>query len=535
MVGSGDAARIGLTAPGERVAGAVLREPYSRTMRRLVRDGLLVQCRRQRAHHPAAVRRAICVATRDRSDAFERFLLNLPINDAPCVYVIDASRIRSHIRRNQRAVECYRDRGGIAVHVPTRLLDAWVSSLRVAKPEWARAYGFLLNSSSVANEAYGAALNACLLLLNGSHIHYFDDDIVPMTYRHRGSSLVARLCGEPDPTRLHVLKHNSDCSRFSETSRLSVVEAQARYLGASLTSLNPDVHTGEEPGVPPESIFALAKGTGRVVAALAGVQGDPGAWSTHSYALSRTDEIKEWVSACGSYRRMRRSRTVVRASNNVVIFRPYAYFMNAVMALDTSVALPPFLPVYRNMDGFYGRMLCALNPDWHSVVLPLLCPHVPTVPRERAEHPSAPAMVRVTEVMSYFLFRYRPKCHDATPLVVFADWMAALSSYPDQVWRRALEEAVHDVRVARIRALDATLHSAEEDGMTAWVRDLRRQRRALAEALCTKGEVQHESGRVLESEAVKNFMSLFAMACRTWGTTINDASISVVRFVRRHH
>jgi hypothetical protein len=119
---------------------------------------------------------------------------------------------------------------------------------------------------------------------------------------------------------------------------------------------------------------------GRVRMTQIGCAGDTGTGSMWFLLVQSGRSRERLLASEERYRRAFTGRQIVRGSPRAAI-TDGVFCMSMSIGLDARQMLPPFLPVQRNCDGFFGIVLRLCFPAAFSAFLPWVTEHTPSPPR----------------------------------------------------------------------------------------------------------------------------------------------------------
>jgi len=321
----------------------------------------------------------------------------------------------------------------------------------------------------------GANCNALLLHHVGRSALLLADD-QRAGFCRLGSGNNARTTDESDPTTFWRYRNREDALAARELTDVDLSAEHRDLLGQS-------------------SIDG-----GRTRIAMSGVWGDCG-MSTPAYLWLCRLGNRAHVAA--HYQAILDSREVVRGVENLVVSSSRSpVVVSSGASVDLRELVPPFLPVGRNQDGFFGLCMRICEPDSRVAYLPIAIRHEP---RPRSFKPADKERLAGS-----------PRIVDMMTMAV-----AACAGAVDQ----------HEGTIAtRLQALGRALQALGADGEPGETRlrdAVRRARLGLADRLEAARE-RTEMTTIFRDDAVQAAEAIRAGCERTWNVTdgLTDKGIS---------
>jgi len=226
----------------------------------------------------------------------------------------------------------------------------------------------------------GANRNLLLVLTAGHPLLMVDDDIQWTAWSLPSSSDRLAIVGHEDPRQWTFFQTRAEAISVTAEGAVDILTAHQSLLGRDTWSLmtdGPDLSDACS-----YVLGALAKSPApKVCVTLVGVAGDSGIYCPYQvlFATGKTrDELRRTAS---TFRCAISSREVRRiAPRSVVTHEPLC--TAGCIGLANTDLLPPFMPLGRNEDGVFGRMLAFTHP--HA-----LFGHVPWGIIHDSDRPSA--------------------------------------------------------------------------------------------------------------------------------------------------
>jgi hypothetical protein len=444
----------------------------------------------------------IAIVTRSRPALLERILQELHeqrrrLEREYRVLVVDQTPPR-HVHAVREVVKRCTNRFGSNTEYiggsVTRRLEQLLAREGVASR---RTLAFMLRGRPFLTETYGAALNVALLVSAGLPIALFDDDIVPevrLPTNGRPQEIV--FAADADPTCLRVQSDARQLESDLAPTHIDPIAAHEQLLGSSI-SYAVRAFGGREPNVDPYAmkLLRLSDGTGHVAITSLGIAGDCGLWSLHGYATRRGADLAHLTRSNARYKTLRHSRLVIRSAPLISVTGG-GFLMNAAIALDNRVAMAPFMPAGRNMDGVFAHCFETCFDTSFIAFMPQIVLHQPpprggTVPFGDSLSPNA-AVMRLSDIVIHILRTspiacIRGECDDKLKAVGYH--LKALALAGDSLRGALIRLWQEQILTRHLAFLESVLASESHAGQKAplWRRDVTAQAEAVRRALRTEG------------------------------------------------
>lgn len=196
----------------------------------------------------------------------------------------------------------------------------------------------------------GANRNAALLELRGNRVLMVDDDTVGRAAVWPGGDGNVINGGSLDPTDISFFRSREMAIAGAEWAPADLIATTRGYAGAGFE-------------------------TGRIALVSYGVVGDSGFYSpVHLLWMASGSTTERLRQSDADLETALTSREVIRLAPQPVATRG-TVFMATALGMDNSQFLPPFLPVGRNEDGFFGNLLYRCLPDAWTLHAPVAVLH----------------------------------------------------------------------------------------------------------------------------------------------------------------
>jgi hypothetical protein len=354
-------------------------------------ESLLEDCRRHATPETLPPVASIGITTRKRTGVLGRGLRshfdNRQRYQRSTNYVIidDAGDIESEDRTRAMLLELRRE-----FAVPIRYAGRaerrrFAAALAKESGAPADLVEFALLGLPACQVTTGAVRNCLLLAACGDRLVIVDDDSVcklaPCPAPEKGIALTSRR----DPTEFWFFADPQSTLRetaFSEADLLGLHETLlGRQIGDRLAQAagfeSVDLHSAEA-----TLDCRLRLWGGRVLATMGGILGDSGIGAT-AYLFVDRESQKRLTRSEAHYLTAVRSRQVLRTVRRTTISEGTACLAGN-LGLDSRSLLPPFIPVQRNSDGLFARVLRLCFRDGYLGYLPWVVLHDPERPRQNA-------------------------------------------------------------------------------------------------------------------------------------------------------
>jgi hypothetical protein len=230
----------------------------------------------------------------------------------------------------------------------------------------------------------GGARNGLLLATAGDRFVMVDDDSVcrigECPAREQGIALNSRR----DPTEFWFFadpRSTLNETAFVDADFLALHEPMLGRSFGECVSEAPDFDSFDMQAAEPAFDRRLRLWGGQVRATMAGVLGDSGIGAT-GYLFVDAASQKRLTRSEAHYLAAVRSRQILRCARRTTISEG-ASCVAVNLGLDNRSLLPPFIPVQRNSDGLFARVLRLCFRDGYLGHLPWVVLHDPEQPRQQ--------------------------------------------------------------------------------------------------------------------------------------------------------
>ncbi len=254
---------------------------------------------------------------------------------------------------------------------------------------------FALASEEYPHMSYGTGRNAISLHALGRRVLCVDDDVIarPVAPIDPLPGL-ALFTGEGEgyanyqPQDIRFYPDHAAALADARGSAEDLLAAHARLLGRSLPAVIAAVPADEpvdfDDCLDPAIARRLRAGEGRVRVSFQGLLGDLGWYAPTWCLLFEGDNRERLLASEAEYLRvLGSSRAALRVARRWTV-GDGRYCQGAVLGLDHTAALPPFLPVGRYEDGVFRTTLRALDEAALFGHVPSAMLHEPPAPRSWA-------------------------------------------------------------------------------------------------------------------------------------------------------
>jgi len=288
--------------------------------------------------------------------------------------------------------------------------------------------------------SYGANRNAILLATSGHALLSADDDTVC-----RVGSMAPATETEPS---IHVVREQASPEQiWFHESRAEAIRS-VDWRSEDLLGWHEGMLGRIVAGTPDR----------RTAVVSTGVVGDC-AMSSPAGLVATTDEPtrSRLLASEDTYRRALTSREIVRQAL-VPTITEAPHLMMTAASLDNTGLLPPFMPMGRNEDGLYARLLRRCCPGAHIGHLPVAILHAP---KGRRTYDASSVPMRVSEVLQLCVEDWsRSAASAGSPaerMESVGKFLVEIGSLPQPDFDRAIHSLVGGSALARIELLVALL------------------------------------------------------------------------------
>jgi uncharacterized protein YbaR (Trm112 family) len=259
----------------------------------------------------------------------------------------------------------------------------------------------------------GAARNAVLLDSLGEKIVMLDDDTRGDTAVRAERSSNVILSGHEDPCDLDFFRSREEATAAVEWKSVDLFGDAERFLGTRL-----DLMAADSAGACHHLRALVKDGNGVVRMTSCGVVGDSGNFSpVHLLWMASPATTKRLRESDSILATSLSSREVVRLVRQPTITHA-AVCMATAIGLDNRRILPPFLPIGRNEDGFFGNLLLRCFPEACTAHLPYAVLHQAPGHRRYQRLSNDAQTIRIAELIILLLSAY-PVAPGTAPFETF--------------------------------------------------------------------------------------------------------------------
>jgi hypothetical protein len=273
---------------------------------------------------------------------------------------------------------------------------SFVSSLESATGIAKDLLTFAFNDLHLCGPTFGANLNNLLADTFGELILTIDDDVLCDPGAASPESKKVALSSEYDPTKMRLFKDSDEAVRSVTWMDADVLALHEQVLGRSLSDCLGSAPEVDLSGAQLASNLFVQPEKANVSVSMFGIVGDPGTHVTSWFHLA--ERYPKLVETDETYLAIRETRNVLRSVPYTTISEN-RFFMNTFAGLDNSVLLPPFLPVFRNMDGVFGGALRSCATESAIAYLPYVALHAPLAEYKVTRPQPANLYPRLSEIL----------------------------------------------------------------------------------------------------------------------------------------
>ena len=411
------------------------------------------------------------IITWERPQMLERLLQSIVDNcqtgKLHCLYVIDDSRNTGNIRKNRELAEKFSNRVDTALHYFGQSEQrVFIDKLIKKLPMREGAIRFLIDQDLWTDHwTSGLARNWATFLSCGRRLVVMDDDVVCDVYNppslkpnitlsdtarendffaHEGEWTHLRQSIKPDPLARHM-----QCLGLTLSQAIGVLGQQHLKPGSleDATSLQASEFRADSP----------------VLITEAGSLGCPGTDGNTWLPMMNTTSLKKMLAS-------QKKTSDALSTRKVWSGRSHPHFspqanMSQVTGLDNRQLLPPYIPIARGEDSWFGHMVGFIFPT--SVVLdyPWAVPHLP-IPDRTWQHKDLKFSLEQTFPSFLFdkMLEYRSNCQAHNPegrLAALAAWYRDLAGATPESLRAMHQDYTLDSGASKLKTLDSLLTAAE--------------------------------------------------------------------------
>jgi hypothetical protein len=315
---------------------------------------------------PRDTRTISCVAfpTADRAASLRRALSSYAeglrlFGRSPEILVMDDSKTFRG-GAESKAILAARDWQGCRRHAGFSERRAYVEELarNGIDPEVARFA--ILGDRELTPLTFGANRNSILLDTIGEHVFMADDDTVCQVASHPEAVDRLVLSGHSSPREMWFYADRQRLVADLRWQRSDVLEQHERLLGRTLGELMVDSAFDEIrlDEACDHVIRGLQDEDATVIATMGGLAGDSGVYSNRWFLIATGATRQRLAESREAFDTAFATRDVLGVARSHTVTHS-TWCMATTLGLANVAPLPPFLPVYRNEDGFFGA-LCSL-------------------------------------------------------------------------------------------------------------------------------------------------------------------------------
>ena len=375
-------------APAKVVRSAV------ETLERFVEAGLMVrrssfveQCSSVSHGAPPTPIETIGLTTRNRPQALERALRSYAENAHQYgrtvgFVIVDDARAEVEEEPNRELVEQIRGELGVRVRYLGRSeRRAFCEKLCKESGLERELVEFCLFGDPLAGVTTGAARNTLLLANAGRPYILVDDDsvcrVAATPDREDGLAISSRTY----PTEFWYFRNRDETLAQASLEDVDFLGLHETLLGWEVGRKAAEVEL-DFSAADPSFERLLRTSPVRIRGTMAGILGDSGV-SSSAYLFSNPNSLKRLLVSEEFYLEAVSSRQVLRAVSKTTVAQALSC-MAGNLGLDSSELLPPFIPLQRNSDGLFARLLKSSFPRACLGYLPCAALHDPLETRTQS-------------------------------------------------------------------------------------------------------------------------------------------------------
>lgn len=372
---------VNAPAPEKRV------RPIIKTLETLARAGLMVrrssfveECSAVSKGPPPSPIETIGLTTRNRPEALERALRSYAENAQAHgrnvrFVIVDDARAEGEEQPNRELATRFRSELGVEIrYLGGRERRDFCDKLCEISGVEREIVEFCLFGDALAGVTTGAARNTLLLANTGNPYILVDDDSVCLVAATPGREQDLAISSSNHPTEFWYYRNRDETfaqAPFEEVDFLGLHESLLGWeVGPKASEQELDLTRAT-----PEFERLLRTSAVRVRGTMAGILGDSGV-SSSAYLFHGKSSRERLLVSEEFYRQAVSSRQVLRAVSKTTVARALSC-MAGNLGLDSSELLPPFVPVQRNSDGLFARVLKSCFPTACLGYFPCAAMHDP--------------------------------------------------------------------------------------------------------------------------------------------------------------
>lgn len=306
------------------------------------------------------------ILTCDRPAALSRLLkslVNQPLpDDIESVWVVDDSRDKSSIEKNGSLITQANSDCNVSIeHFDIARRQALIDGLLGELPNHVSEIEFLLERSQWGSQpTYGLARNLILLLSVGRRALVLDDDILAEAIMPPLSTVPLRI-GNPNDRQAVFYQDWEELNRHALPCQSSPLSMMLDHLGLPIRSVFSSALEGPRAlsGWDGQAMSRLDSES-RVLMTQCGSWGDPGTGSGNWIFNLDTKSIRSLLELGRNLETSLGERASWFGYRGPVL-TPYGT-MSQLTGIDNSALLPPYLPVGRGEDIFFGVLTLRMHP-----------------------------------------------------------------------------------------------------------------------------------------------------------------------------
>jgi hypothetical protein len=344
----------------------------------------------------------------------------------------------------------------------------------------------------------GSNRNALLLALVGQRFLSIDDDVCGYASMSDGALGEVTI----DPSLRHqrevFFKTRSECDGFVDYSR---PESFVDFLTAHQDLLGRDTSHG---------LVAITR---------SGIHGDSGNSSPRNILLSRIDDADVYAAAT-------RNRLLLQYVT-IPIALPAPYFISMASGFDNTRILPPFMPLGRNQDGLFARVLRKVLPNSLIGFVPWVVRHDPSPTREYPMGEASVMRFRINEMVGAIVDDFKPT--GAPEYEALADHLERYSSQDAGAFLASVRALCAPRLAAYVRHM-RNLMAVQSNQIPAWRSDVSAlceyiEKDMASDDFCVPAEFLGRLGREDAVGESRRLVASYANLLRHWPAIRKAASL----------
>lgn len=336
---------------------------------------------------------------------------------------------------------------------------------------------------------YGSAVNALLLHAAGDLLLVADDDTVCNAARPPETNPELALTSRTEANEYWFFESREEALDAVSFANEDLLGLHEKLLGRTLSACvseagNADLCIDD---MSARFLKNMDLPGAKVGVSFLGTVGDPGSESTLHRLFTRDGTFERLTQSASKYPGRLSTHEVLKAPVQPSI-SDGAYCMSTHMGLDGRTLLPPFVPVQRNCDGVFGRILKMCFREYYSGYLPYAVPH--GAPERRSSTPETAFRSleawRANDLLINLIASFDPwpsgASGGAEGLRALGRFLENVGSYSQTAFEDSIRSAVTRATSSRIQEAERRLEE-KRSAPKYWRKDMERYIATLQDAV----------------------------------------------------